>query len=194
MLGEDDAAGTDPAARPKDKHAVARLHRPMGDQHAMGGAIGDRQRSRVLEANARGHDDQLVGGDAAVLGHAAVEHLAHEPLPLVERIDQHAIADFPTAHAGPELRDFPRHVEADHHRQRHLDARHAAHGEHVVIVEGRRAHTDHHMPLIRRWQGMVADDFDVVESPMLTQQQGFHGVVAGHASSRHYLDYRPIPV
>ena len=114
----------------------------VGDQHAVRGAVGDRQRGGVLEAHGGRHGDELVGGDQAIFRHAAVEHFAHQAFLLVDRIDQHAVAGLPAGHAGADLGDLARHVEADDDRQRHLDARHAAHGEHVVVIERGRAHAD----------------------------------------------------
>src|SRR6516162_3425275 len=49
MLGENDASGAHPTACAEDQHAVAALDRVVGDQHAVRGAIGDRQRGRFLE-------------------------------------------------------------------------------------------------------------------------------------------------
>ena len=101
----------------------------------MGRAIGDRQGSRLLEADIVRHGDQLIRGNPTVFGHAAVQHLAHQAFLLIERVDEHAVAHLPTIDARPELRDLPRHVETDDHRQWHFDARHSANREHVVIVE-----------------------------------------------------------
>jgi len=65
-----------------------------GDRVLILGASGG-----VLETDAVRHGDQLVGGDQAIFGHAAVEHLAHQALFLVERIDQHAVARLPAGDA-----------------------------------------------------------------------------------------------
>ena len=73
----------------------------------------------------RRHGNQLIGRHEAGLRHAAVEHFAHQSLLLVERIDEHAVPELPVRYAASHLGNFARHVEPDHHRQRHLDARHA---------------------------------------------------------------------
>ena len=135
MLGENDAAGADAAAGAENEHAIARLDGAVGDQHAVRGAVRDWQRGRRLETHAGRHGDELVGGDEAILRHPAVEHFPHQAFRLVERIDKDALAGGPASHARPDLGDLTRHVEAEHDRQRHLDSRHAAHREDVVIVE-----------------------------------------------------------
>ena len=135
MLGQNDAAGTNAATGAENEHAIARLDGAVGDEHAVRGSVGDRQRGRRLETHAGRHGDELVGGDAAIFRHAAVEHLAHEAFRLVERVDEHAVAHVPAADAISDLGDLARHVETDHDRQRHFDAWHAAHREYVVIVE-----------------------------------------------------------
>jgi hypothetical protein len=146
----------------------------MGDQHAMGRAIGHRKRCRVLEGDVRRHGDQLVGSHQTILRHTAVEHFAHQSLFLVERIDQHAIAGLPRRRAAADLGDFTSDVEPDHHRQRDLDARHAAHGEHVMVVERRRPHPDHNMTVRRPRHRVVVDHFQVGKSAMPAQHKRFH--------------------
>jgi hypothetical protein len=126
------------------------------------------------------------------LRHAAVQHLAHQAFLLVERVDQHAVADRPAGDTGTDLGDLARHVEADHHRQRHLDPGHAAHREHVVVVERGRPHPDDHVPLDRSGDGMVAHDLQLFEPTVLAQKEGFHGLVAVHRSV--LLDCGPMPV
>ena len=170
-LGEDDAAGADAAGRAEDEHLVALLDRLVRDDHAVRGAVGDRQRRRLLEASRlSGMRDELVGRDEAVFRHAAVEHLAHQALLLVERIDEHAVAGLPAGHARADLGDLARHVEADDDRQRHLDAGHAPHGEDVVIVERRRPDADDDMAFDGFGLGMVVDDFEIFETAMLAEQ------------------------
>ena len=111
----------------------------MRDQHAVGGAVSHRQRGCGDQVDARGHAHQLVGPDAAELRHAAVEHLALQLEVPGERIDDRRIAGLPAGHPRPDLVHHARHVEPEHDGQRHLDARHALHGEQVVMVErGRR--------------------------------------------------------
>ena len=43
--------------------------------------------------------DQLVLGNEALLGEAAVHHFTHQADFRIERVDQHAVAFFPAAHA-----------------------------------------------------------------------------------------------
>jgi hypothetical protein len=160
----------------------------------MRGAVGDRQRGSLLEADARGHGDELVGRDQAIFRHAAVEHLAHQAFGLVERVDQDTLADLPAGDAGSDLGDLARHVEADHHRQRHLDARHAAHREHVVIVERRRPHADHHVARDGGGERMVGHDLELVEPAVLAQNERFHGLLAAHRFVLCRLDCGPMPV
>ncbi len=164
-------------------HAVALLDGLVGDQHAVRGAVGDRQRSRVLEAHAVRHRDKLVGGDQAVFRHAAVEHLAHQAFLLVERIDQHAVAGLPLRHARADLGDLAGHVEADDHRQRHLDAGHAFDGEHVVVVERRGAHADDHVAFGRLRDRVVADDLKSSSVPCLRSTSAFIVLLGPRPSS-----------
>src|SRR5437867_3409376 len=178
--GEDHAACPDAAGGAEHDHALALLDGLVRDQHAVRGAVGDRQRRRLLEAHARRHRDELIGSDQAVFRHAAVEHLAHQAFLLVDRIAQHAVASLPTGNAGPDLGDLARHVEADDHRQRHLDAGHATHGEHVVIVERRRPHPDNDVAFGRLRHRVVANYFEIFEGPMRTQHEGPH-CLATHA-------------
>ncbi len=81
-----------PPRRAQHQHAVAALHRVVRDEHAVRGAIGDRQRRRIGKGNRTRHGEKLVGIDETIFRHAAVEHLAHQPLALVERIDEDAVA------------------------------------------------------------------------------------------------------
>jgi hypothetical protein len=141
----------------------------MRDQHAVRGAVGDRQRRGVFEAHAVRHRHQLLGGDAAIFRHAAVEHFAHQAFLFVDRVDQHAVAGLPALDAGAHFGDLARHVEPDDHRQRHLDARHAAHGEHVVIVERRRAHANDHLAVARLRRRVIGDDVEIVEAAVAAQ-------------------------
>src|SRR5262249_25142014 len=88
------------------------------------------------------------------------------------------LADLPAGNAGSDLGDLARHVEADHYRQRHLDARHAAHREHVVVVERRRPHADHHVTRDGGGERMVAHDLELVEAAVLARTERFQGLVA----------------
>ena len=173
-LGQDHAAGADPAGGAQHQHAVALFHGLVGHQHAVRGAVGHRQGGGVGEGHAGRHADQLVGGHQAIFGHAAIEHLAHQAFCLVERVDQHAVALVPAGYAGAHFDDLARHVEADHHRQRHLDARHALDSEYIVIVERRGADPDDHMPLPHHRHRMVAYVFKILQAAVLAQNQGFH--------------------
>src|SRR5262249_14676506 len=167
-------AGTNAAGGAEHDHALTLLDGLVGDQHAVRGAVGNRQRSGLLETHARGHGDELIGGNEAVFRHAAIEHLAHQALLLVDRIDQHAVAGLRGGTATPAPGHSARHIEADDHRQRHLDAGHAAHGEHIVVVEGGRSHPDDDVALGRLRHRVVADHVEIVEPPMRAQHEGPH--------------------
>ena len=181
-LRQQHAAGADAARGAQHQHFVAGFHGAVRDQHAVRGAVGDRQRRGIFEADAGRHRHQLVGGDAAIFRHAAVEHLAHQAFLLVDRVDQHAVAGFPASHAGADLGDLARHVEPDDHRQRHLDARHAAHGEDVVIVERRRTHADDHFAVAGLRRRVIGDDVEIVEAAVAAENQGFHrSCIPSHA-------------
>ena len=101
----------------------------------MGRAVGHWERRGLLEGHRSRHTQQLLGSNAAILRHATVEHFTHEPLLWIDGVDEHAITWSPTAHAWSKLDNFSSHIESDNHRQWHLNARHAAHREDVVIVE-----------------------------------------------------------
>ena len=86
---------------------------------------------------------------------------------------------FQLRHAGADLGNLAGHVEADDHRQRHLDAGHALHGEHVVIVERGGAHADHHMAFGGLRHRVVSDHLQFVQPAVLPQHQRLHRL-AGH--------------
>jgi len=94
-----------------------------------------------------------------------------------------AVTDFPAGNAASDLGDLPRHVEADHDGERHLDPGHAVHREHVVIVERGGPHADHYVPVIRRRRGIVVYDFELIEAAMPAQEKGFHGLAGAPAQS-----------
>src|SRR5580765_4039755 len=88
----------------------------------------------------------MVRRHLAEVGEAAGTHLADEPAGAdpVDWIDHHALADFPVADAGAHGGDLAGEVEAHDGGHRHLDARHAAPREDVVVVQraGAHAHQD----------------------------------------------------
>ena len=149
----------------------------------MRGAVGDRQRGRLLEADRARHGDELIGVNAAIFRHAAVEHFAHQAFLLAHGIDQHAVALFPLRDPAALLDDFPRHVEADDDRQRHLDPGHAAHCEHVMIIERRSAHPDHHLPCIGPRCRVVLHQLELIEPTLWLN----HAPAAADALAAHLL-------
>ena len=106
-----------------------------GEQHPVGGAVGDRQRRGLLVADGDGYPHQLLRVDGTELGAAPVEFLA-EKKPVGsfagQRIDQHALAHRPSRDTFPELDDLAGHVGPDDDRQRYAEARHAPAREDVV--------------------------------------------------------------
>ncbi len=137
-----------PPLAPKDQNLLAGLDLADGVHHANRGAIGDRQRGRLLKADAFRNLDELMRLGAAEFGEAAVLGLAHQAaFDAVDRIDQHAITDVPAGDAGAKFGDLTDHVEANDDRQRHLDAGHTAAGENVVIVDRRCPHADDNVAL-----------------------------------------------
>src|SRR5262249_31202575 len=54
------------------------------------------------------------------------------------------------------------------------------HGEHVVIVERRRPHPDHHVPLDRRRHRVITHELELLEPAVLAQNERLHGLVAAH--------------
>src|SRR5438093_4246115 len=146
-LGKDHATGSDAAARTEHEHFVAGFDRLVRDQHAMRCTVGHRQCGCLLVSHSVRHPDQLVFGDKAFLREPAVHHLAHQPPLPVEWIDQHPLPGLPAIDAGPGLEDLASHVQSDDDGERHLDAGHAANRHDVVVIQGGRLHTDHHMPV-----------------------------------------------
>src|SRR5260370_13732056 len=76
-LGKLPAAHADTAAGAEDQHLLAGLDLADGVHHADGGAIGDRQRRRLLETNRVGNPPQLTRLGAADFGGTAVLRLSH---------------------------------------------------------------------------------------------------------------------
>ena len=149
----------------------------MGEQHAVRGAVGDRQRRGLGVAHPVRDGDQPGRVDQAVFRGAAQHHLAHQPLlrgDRIERVDQHVVADPPALHPRSDLRDLARDVEPDDHRHRHLDARHAVAGEHVVVVERGRAHADHRLALADLGIGEVGLQPERVDSAVFAQAYRAH--------------------
>ena len=145
QLGEHHATCAHPSRRAQDEHRVAGLDLSVGEEHAMCRAIRDGQGSRAREAHAVRNADQLLGGDEAILGEAAVDELADEALAGIDRMQQHPVADGIPFDPGSDGRDRSRAVAAHHHRQRQLDARHAVQGEQVVAIDGGAADADQHL-------------------------------------------------
>ena len=82
-------------------------------------------------------------GHGAVLGKTAMPHLTDQPAAAdpVDRIDQDAVANRPVAHPRPERSDVAGEVDAHDAGHRHLDPRHAAAREDVMVVQARGPHT-----------------------------------------------------
>ena len=60
-------------------------------------------------------------------------------------------------------KDFAGKVETDDHRERYLDTGHAAHREHIVVVERGRFHPDDDMAFANHGIGKVPDVLQAVE-------------------------------
>jgi hypothetical protein len=103
-----------------------------------------------------------------------VEHLSHQAELAVQGIHQHPIAGVPALHIRADLGNFARHVKAEHHRKRHLDARHSLHREYIVVVEGRCANPDDDVALLRPRRRIVFEDVEVFEPAVLLQYKCFH--------------------
>jgi hypothetical protein len=164
----------DAHASAEHDHLVACVDRVVRDDHPVRGAVRDRQRSGFLVSDFLGHAQELVRGDEAFLGETAVHHLAHEPFFLIERVHQDAVARFPAFDAGTDLEDFTGEVETDDHRHRHFDPGHAAHGEHVVIVERGGAHANDHVPFGCDRIRKIGYVFQLVQPAVLTQYNCSH--------------------
>src|SRR6185436_15804767 len=102
-LAEDDTARAHPAAGPEDHHLVPLLDGLVGDQHAMGRAIGNWEGCSRLERHRVRHTQQLLGSNAAILRHTTVEHFAHQPLLWMDGVDENAIPWLPPLHAWSRL-------------------------------------------------------------------------------------------
>src|SRR5882672_4904683 len=113
---EDHAARAYPAAGSEDQDPISLLHGLVSDEHAMGRAVGDRERRCLLERHGVRHTQELLGGNTAILRHAAVEHFAHQPLLRMDGVDEDAVAWFPAAYAWSRLDNFPSHIKPDDHR------------------------------------------------------------------------------
>jgi hypothetical protein len=115
-----------------------------------------------------------VLGHQAFFGEPAVHHLAHQALRAVKRIDEHAVTRFPARHGWTDFKNFAGEIEPDDHRHGHLDPRHSAHREHIVIVEGRCAHADHDMTFRDDRVGKVGHVLQLIQSAVLSQYDCFH--------------------
>ena len=147
----------------------------VGHHHAQCRAVGDGQCRRIGEADAVGNPDELVGARPAEFGQAAMHRLAHQAaFDPVDRIDQHAVALLPAGDTGAHFGDLAGHIEAHDRRHRHLDAGHAAAGEDVVVVEGRRLDGDDHIAFARRGVGEAGLVDQAVRPAMLTDNCCFH--------------------
>ena len=136
---EEHRAGAHPPEAPRTRMRSFGWIWPM--VYIMRIARGDGQAGRVLEAHLGGQPHEVVRRHART-GEAAGAHLADEPARAdpVDRVDHHALADFPVADVGAERDDLAGEVEAHDRRHRHLDARHAAAREDVVVVQRAGAH------------------------------------------------------
>src|SRR5439155_22405795 len=76
--------------------------------------------------------------------------------------------------AGPGLENLASHVQSNDDGERHLDAGHAANRQDVVVIQGARLHTDHHMPVGHHRIGEVRDVLELVEPAMLRQHDRLH--------------------
>src|SRR5262249_8588223 len=95
-----------------------------------------------LEADLGGQAHEVVHRHRAELREAARTHFPDQPAGAdpVDRIDHHALADFPIADVRAERGNLAGEIEAHDGGHRHLDARHAPTREDVVVVEGAGAH------------------------------------------------------
>src|SRR5262245_17516034 len=180
------APGADPAARAQHEHLVAALDGLVRDQHAVGRTVGDRQRGGVLERDGVRHADQLVLRDQAFFSEPAVHHLAHQSLLAVQRIHQHPVAALPAVHAAAGLENLARHVQPDDHRHGDLDARHAAHGKNVVIVERSRLDPDHHVVVGHDRVRKILYQLQLIQPAVLFQDNGSHRLLPFRLCITHY--------
>src|SRR5206468_918863 len=115
-FAEDDAARAHPATGPEDHDFVSPLNGLVGDQHAMGRAVGNWEGCSRLERHRLRHTQQLLGSNTTILCHTAVEHFAHQPFLRMDGVDEDAVPWLPPGHAWPRLDDFPSHIKPDNHR------------------------------------------------------------------------------
>src|SRR5215510_1720301 len=106
-FAEDDAARAHPATGPEDHDPVPLLNGLVGDQHAMGCAIGHWEGGSHLEGHRFRHTQQLIGSNAAILRHTAIEHFSHEALVRMDGVNQDTVPWLPLGHAWPRLDHFP---------------------------------------------------------------------------------------
>src|SRR4029453_12127236 len=100
-FAEDDAARTHPATGPEDHDPVPLLNGLVGDQHAMGRAIGHWEGCGLLKGHCLRHTQQLLSSNAAILRHTAIEHFAHQPFLRMDRVDENTVPCLPPGHARP---------------------------------------------------------------------------------------------
>ena len=103
--------------------------------------------------------------------------LAGQPaLDPVDRVAEHPVAELPARDAGADRSDLAGNVEPHDRRHRDPDPRHAAAGEHVVVVERRGANPQHHVALARHRVGEIR----LVAQPtraMLAQYHSLHRII-----------------
>ena len=177
----------------------------LGQHHAVGRAVGHRQRGGLLEADAVGDADELRRAHAAALREPAVHGLAHQAAAdPIDRVDEDAVADRPAGDVGAERVDLARDVEAHDHRHRDVDARHAPPREDVVIVERRGADAHDHLARSRHRVGEVLLEDQPLGAAVLVDDRRSHrdspfsvaGAPPARASARSIRSRRstlPVP-
>jgi hypothetical protein len=145
------------STRAHQQHGLPEAERPVpAEQHPPGGQVGDGQRRRLLEAEARRDRQPAGGGHGDELGEGAVPVLAGDAHALAEGllaaqafgaaaaegggVEQHAVAGGEAA-AGWGRDHLAGAVQAEHQRQGVGNALAAAHVEvHAVQRRGAQAH------------------------------------------------------
>jgi hypothetical protein len=112
-----------------------------------------------------------------VFGAAAIDCFADHPEAVTlakHRVDQHALSEPVSGGTRPHAVDRPGDVGADHHRQRNLDARHAAPGEQIMEIHGASGDAYQHFAVTRNGPRIVVAKFQHLEATVSGGQHGLH--------------------
>jgi hypothetical protein len=146
----------------------------------------------LFEADAVGDAHELMRAQPAILGQPAMHGFTGEAtLDPVDRIAEHALAQLPSTHAGADRGDLAGDIEPHDRRHRNPDPRHAAPGEHIVIIERGGAHPQHNIALARHRIGEIRLKAQPVVA-MLAQHQSSHLSTPSNRAARSVRARRSI--